>query len=288
MSKKGELQVDTYKEYKDLLSKTYDKAVDCLLQKYGPAQDDYFREKSYQKFMNGEIKSISKGKISRTNEGLYCHHIDEIKELNIANPLFIKRKNIPFEYQKKDRLVYCDLIEHTILHVLITKETSNTFGYLGYETFLKPMIEDWYLNKSIPNPGWMKNCYNKSFLDPQDAFNILKEMQRALGESYFDNLLDYYEEVKKKEEERIRKLKELKQARIDKREELIRDAKQLHSKSPRITIVSISYSIYIGYKDPTDIFNRNTTTTYEEYNSKMKKYTKEKILDDLLIYIESL
>src|SRR5690625_6454906 len=88
------------------MSKTYDKTIDLLLQKYGPAQDDYFREKSYQKFMNGEIKSISKGKISRTNEGLYCHHIDEIKELNIANPLFIKRKNIPFEYQKKDRLVY--------------------------------------------------------------------------------------------------------------------------------------------------------------------------------------
>lgn len=150
------------------------------------------------------------------------------------------------------------------------------------------MIEDWYLNKLIPNPEWMKNCYNKSFLHPQDAFNILQEMQRALGEGYFDKLLDYYEEVKKKEEERMRKLKELKQTHIDKREKLIRDAKQLNSKIPRSTIVSISYSIYIGYKDPTDIFNRNRTTTYEEYNSKMKKYTKGKILEDLLRYIESL
>ena len=64
--------MNRYNEYLDLQSKTYAEAVDFLLQKYGPAQDDYFREKSYQRFMNREIKSISKGKISRTHEGLYC------------------------------------------------------------------------------------------------------------------------------------------------------------------------------------------------------------------------
>ena len=41
-------------------------------------------------------------------------------------------------------------------------------------------------------------------------------------------------------------------------------------------------------QDPKDIFKRNITITYEEYESKMKKYTKEKILNDLLIYISSL
>ncbi|WP_255637603.1 hypothetical protein [Virgibacillus sp. AGTR] len=34
----------SYKDYLDLLSKTYEGAVDFLLQKYGPAQDDYYRE----------------------------------------------------------------------------------------------------------------------------------------------------------------------------------------------------------------------------------------------------
>lgn len=71
--------MDSYKEYLVLLSKSYEEANEVLLQKYGPAQDDYFREASYQRFMNGEIKSITKGKFSRTSEGLYCHHIDEIK-----------------------------------------------------------------------------------------------------------------------------------------------------------------------------------------------------------------
>lgn len=64
--------MSSYNEYKDLLLKTYDEAVVFLLQKYGSAQDDYFREKSYKKFMNEEIKNITKGKYPRTSEGLYC------------------------------------------------------------------------------------------------------------------------------------------------------------------------------------------------------------------------
>lgn len=39
--------MDKYNGYLDLLSKKYDEAVSFLIQKYGPAQEDYFREKSY-------------------------------------------------------------------------------------------------------------------------------------------------------------------------------------------------------------------------------------------------
>ena len=63
--------MNSYKGYLDLLLMNYEEAVELLLQKYGPAQDDYFREYSYQRFMNGEIKNITRGKASRTNEGLY-------------------------------------------------------------------------------------------------------------------------------------------------------------------------------------------------------------------------
>lgn len=277
-----------YKGYFDLLSKTYEGAVNFLFEKYGPAQDDYFREKSYKRFMNGEIKNITKGKISRTNEGLYCHHIDENNWLKLSDKYLVKKFNIPFEHQRKDRLVYCDLIEHSILHVLITKETSFEYGYPGYDFHLKPMIEDWYLNKKIPEREWMKNCYNKSFLEPQEAFNIIQEMQKKIGESYYISLLDYNREKEKEEEERIKRLQELKQARIDEKSELIKYAKTLHSKSSRESIVSISYSICIEYKDPTNIYNKDRDITFKEYDSKMKKYTKEKILKDLWIYIEDL
>lgn len=163
--------------------------------------------------MDGEIKNITKGKASRTDEGLYCHHIDEKKDLNISNQSFVKMNKVPFDYQRKDRLVYCDLIEHTILHVLITKETSLKFGYLGYSVYLKPIIVDWYLDKKIPKPKWMKNCYYKSFLTPQQAINILKEMEEALGNSYYNTPFDYYEAKRKEKKEAIEKAKALKKAR---------------------------------------------------------------------------
>src|SRR5699024_44551 len=114
-------------EYKNLLTKTYDEAVEYLLQKYGPATDDYYREKSYERFLSGKIKSITKGDYTRTSEGLFCHHIDEKEALNLSNVFFIKNFKYSFELQKKERLVFCDLIEHTILHVLISKETIFKF-----------------------------------------------------------------------------------------------------------------------------------------------------------------
>ncbi|WP_416150246.1 hypothetical protein ACM26V_04465 [Salipaludibacillus sp. HK11] len=241
---------------------------------------------NYEIDSNGEIKNITKGKFSRTSEGLYCHHIDEKKELKISDQLFIKRNKIPFEYQRKDRLVYCDLVEHSILHVLITKETSFEFGYPGYGAFLKPMIEVWYLDKIIPNSEWMKRCYNQSFLDSQEAFDILKEMQKTLAESYFNTILDYYEEKKRMKEESSKRELERDQYLKDDRDRLIKRAKLLHSKSPRKEIVISSY--YLKYEDTTNTFYRDNACTYEDYESKMKIYTKEKILEELNIYLENL
>lgn len=277
--------MNSYKEYLDLLLMNYEEAVELLLQKYGPAKDDYFRESSYQRFMNGEIKNITKGKFTRTSEGLYCHHVDEIKWLKISDQSFVKEYKIPFDNQRKNRLVYCDLVEHTILHVLITKETSFEYGYAGYEAFLKKLIEEWYLDERIPNPEWMKKCYIKSFLEPQKAFDLVKEMQKVLGESYFNALVDYYDE-KKKREEKIQQWQEQRmQRRIDERLDWIERAKQLHHKSSRGEIVTASYFICIEYENVMDSFTKSII--FKEYDKKMKKYTKEKVLDDLLVYIES-
>lgn len=278
--------MNSYKGYLDLLSKNYGDAVDLLLQKYGPAQDDYFREFSYQRFMKGEIKNITKGKFTRTNEGLYCHHIDEINWLKISDQDFVKKFSIPFENQKKNRLVYCDSVEHTILHVLITKETSFEYGYPGYLAYLKPNIEEWYLDERIPHQKWREKCYIKSFLEPQKAFDLVKEMQKVIGESYFNALGDYYDEKKKVEESR-RKWEERRiQQRIDQRAHWIEKAKQLHHKSPRANIVDVSYFIRIEYENLMVFFN--DANAFKKYNKAMKKYMKEKILDDLLVYIENL
>ncbi|WP_244856787.1 hypothetical protein [Oceanobacillus sp. J11TS1] len=297
MSKKGELQVDTYKEYKELLSKTYDKAVDCLLQKYGPAQDDYFREKSYQRFMAGEIKNITKGKFSRTDEGLYCHHIDEKNYLNISDQSFVKTNKISFDYQRKDRLVYCNLIEHTILHVLISKETSSEFGYLGYEVFLKPIIEEWYIEKKIPYPQWMKTCYDKSFLTPEESVHILKEMQKTLGMSYFSTPYEFHEKKRRTiEEVKATKRKweeEDKKRTIEAKEEEIRMIKkkteEFYQTYPKFKELNISFDTP-RQKVIAMLFDCKYSDIYQskkEFDLVMKPIIKDKLLKELYTALES-
>ena len=87
---------------------SYEDLVTYLLDKYGGAIGDYFR--------TPECNSKNK-KIVRTSEGLYCHHIDEDKGGNLSDSQGAKVQ--PFEWQKKERLVYCNLLEHLILHVKI-------------------------------------------------------------------------------------------------------------------------------------------------------------------------
>lgn len=88
----------------------YDEFVSYLLKKYGPAKYDYFT--------NATCKTKSK-RISRTKEGLFCHHIDEDKGYILSHTGCALEQ--PFEYQKAERLVYCNYIEHLLLHILIGK-----------------------------------------------------------------------------------------------------------------------------------------------------------------------
>lgn len=174
--------MDKKDEYLVLLSKTYNEAVEFLLKKYGAAEDDYYREKSYERFLKEEIKSITKGKFARSTEGLECHHILENKFLNMTNNEFIRSQNIPFKYHRKERLVFCDIVEHAILHTLISKETSLEFGYPGYTVFLRPKVEDWYVKNIIPQKSkWHIACYNKAYITLEDALDLLEKMDSILS-----------------------------------------------------------------------------------------------------------
>ena len=93
---------------------TYAELVHHLLQKYGPAREDYF--------LNEGCYSKNK-RIMRTKEGLICHHIDEDKAIMLCNDEYAK--NNPFSYQKADRLVYCNILEHFLLHIKIAEEPRN-------------------------------------------------------------------------------------------------------------------------------------------------------------------
>lgn len=46
------------------------------------------------------------------------------------------------------------MVEHLILHALISKETSGEFGFRGYET-IQSMVSEWYVGR--PKPIMIKN-----------------------------------------------------------------------------------------------------------------------------------
>lgn len=266
-----------------------------MLRKYGSAQDDYFRKSSYQRFLNEEIKNITKGNFSRTKEGLYCHHIDENKYLNMSNNFFVKKYKIPYEYHKKDRLVFCNLIEHGILHALISKETSFQYGYLGYSVYILPTIVEWYIDQKRPKSKWMKNCFNEAFLLPEEAVNIIYKMQQVLGEDYPKTLSEFYNERQKmikknkktieaREKENLRLEKEQKKRkeiemkkRIEKFYNTYPKFKQrnINFNTPRQKVIKLLYN----YKYNSAYENKN------EFDLAMKPVIKDELLKELYFVI---
>lgn len=101
----------TSEEVDKELALSYDELCQYLLEKYGPAEHDYF--------VNESCKSKNR-KVVRSSEGLFCHHIDEDKAIMLSNPRWAVKN--PFRYQKADRLVYCNALEHLILHIKIAEE----------------------------------------------------------------------------------------------------------------------------------------------------------------------
>lgn len=130
---------------------SYDEYVSYLLKKYGPAKYDYFR--------TPECKSKNPN-ISRSKEGLECHHIDENRALLLSNPKVAPK--YPFEYQKADRLLYADMIEHLLLHHKIAVGTwwgmysGGTFG-CGSQMIIGNINS---LFQTTPT-GWRLNMFNK-------------------------------------------------------------------------------------------------------------------------------
>ena len=167
---------------------TYYELQDYLLKKYGSAKYDYFTEP--------ECKYKNR-KVSRTKEGLYCHHMDEDEGGNLSNPPQARQQS--FEWQKKERLVYCNLIEHLILHMKINilrqkrmlkvpRDISNFFT-TGGVFWITMILDDMYMNGE-PKTNWMKPCYEKIKENYNDFISLMK--------SYFNYIEQNYEGDKSK------------------------------------------------------------------------------------------
>ena len=124
---------ELFNEYK----MSYKDLIVYLIKKYGKAEYDYYTDLSC---------TIKNRNVSRISEGLFCHHIDEDKGNNLGEPRWAQKQ--PFEWQKKDRLVYCNLLEHLLLHIKISimRSRQNQVAPLPGVYFLSNHLNDIYMS----------------------------------------------------------------------------------------------------------------------------------------------
>lgn len=154
-------------EYKSVKNYTYLEYCDYLQAKYGIGLANYMT-KSYN----------SNPKCKRTQEGLIAHHKKEDTMIMLSNKEIAQR--YPFEWQLKENIVYCDYLEHLLLHVLICKYPSDDkssciyAGIGGVVDFIVPELNDLY-SGWITNQAWRKNCHNRVLADKEVYLSILRQ-----------------------------------------------------------------------------------------------------------------
>ncbi len=154
-----------------------------LQNKYGLPSRDYFCNESCKSKTNS---------ISRTSEGLVIHHNAEGYNSggNLGNPNLAK--HYPFEYQKRENLSYCNLIEHLLLHLKINARCCSEFEYpFEFQYFFNSLGFFWIatlINTLFKEHGsktkWLGDCFLaiESFFD--DYISILKGVLCFLDDNY--------------------------------------------------------------------------------------------------------
>ncbi len=165
------------KEYYDMIMKmSYDELVQFLINKYGPAKHDYF--------VNQNCRTKNK-KVLRIDEGLFCHHIDENKAIMLSNDKYAIQNS--FDYQKASRLVYCNFLEHFMLHILIVEEPKDKDanmneiqGIGGAVNFMCKQLNDFYCGYKfkrewlIKTTSIVENDYDSYILMLKRLWNDIK------------------------------------------------------------------------------------------------------------------
>lgn len=154
----------TYDEYSKVKTLSYSEYCDYLQEKYGLSNYDY---------MSRKFTKISKS--SRTSEGLYAHHKMEFIAPSLSEPEWASQ--FPWEFQAKENIVYCDLLEHMYLHLLIAEECEDKMKFLlgfgGIIDFFVPELNDLYSGWETKQK-WRATCHSK-IKDNKDVYLALIE-----------------------------------------------------------------------------------------------------------------
>lgn len=158
------MNLDEYYKVKDY---TYNQYCDYLQRKYGIGLCDYM------------TKSFNKNpKVTRTKEGLLAHHKAEDKMILLSTREVAEK--CPFSFQKKENIVYCDYLEHLLLHVLICKYPNPDrcpvvdVGIGGVVNFIVPELNDLYSGWETKQE-WRRTCHAKVINDKPVYLAILKQ-----------------------------------------------------------------------------------------------------------------
>ena len=159
----------------------YHELQSYLLKKYGAATCSYFSSPT----------SKSKNRdVFRTKEGLYCHHMDEDKAYLLSD--YDSAKHYPFEWQTKDHLVYCNILEHLLLHIKIsilqhTFPLSTVNSIMGLSTpgimLLCSEINDMFIKNGTSVP-WRQRCFEEIRDNYYDYIAILQAFLKFIDHNY--------------------------------------------------------------------------------------------------------
>ena len=162
------MNLGEYEKVKDL---TYLEYCDYLQQKYGIGLSDYMT-KSWNK----------NSKVTRTKDGLLAHHKYEDHAIMLSTKEFAMQN--PFEWQLAKNIVYCDYLEHLLLHILICEYPAEDHNVLeavgvgGVINFIVPELNDLYSGWET-GQAWRKNCHNLVINDKNVYLTLLKRFKTS-------------------------------------------------------------------------------------------------------------
>lgn len=156
-------------EYEKIKNSNYLEYCDYLQNKYGIGLSDYMT-KSWN----------ANAKCKRTVDGLLVHHKYEDHAIMLSNKNFAMKN--PFEWQMAKNLVYCDYLEHLLLHILICENPSiekNLFeavGIGGVVNYIVPELNYFYCGWETKQI-WRINCHNKIKNDKNVYMTLIKRFK---------------------------------------------------------------------------------------------------------------
>lgn len=157
------------KEYEEIKGLSYLQYCDYIQKKYGIGLAPYF------------TKNWSKNhKVTRTKDGLIAHHKYEDHAIMLGDVNFAVRN--PYEWQLPENIVYCDYLEHLLLHILICESPSEeqneleAVGIGGVINYIVPELNDLY-SGWVTAQAWRANCHARVKDDKEVYLLLLKRFK---------------------------------------------------------------------------------------------------------------